>query len=193
MKGLSDALMYVFLIPLLSSFLFNLASTLTVVYSRRLGARSGQLISAILRDLLGLPLLGVAFALAAIQPVERLLQETGLLDGLGWLLIIIGVLQILWSLLVIRLKAAAPSTADGLVNTGPYAWVRHPLYVGVYFELAGASLVRPTWPILLSCLLSAGWLYAQAVLEEQDLRQRLPAYAGYMQRVPRFIPHFRKK
>jgi protein-S-isoprenylcysteine O-methyltransferase Ste14 len=96
------------------------------------------------------------------------------------------------ALAALRWRAAAPSVTDTLVRRGPYARVRHPLYDGVFCELAGAVLVRPTWPIALSCLLAAGWLEVQARLEEQDLRQRLPGYEDYMAQVPRFIPRLGK-
>jgi protein-S-isoprenylcysteine O-methyltransferase Ste14 len=181
-----------FLMPLFLSFIFNLASTFTAFYSRRLGARPGQLISAVLRNVLGLPLLGLAFVLAARQPTPRLLGESWLLDAAAWLLFILGTGLILWSLLAIRLQAAAPSVSDALVEHGLYAYVRHPLYDGVLLELGGAALVRPTWPMLLSCGLAAGWVIVQAWAEEQDLLQRLPGYKAYIQRVPRFVPRFWK-
>jgi protein-S-isoprenylcysteine O-methyltransferase Ste14 len=181
-----------FLIPLFLSFIFNLASTFTAVYSRRLGARPGQLISAVLRNVLGLPLLGLAFVLAARQPAPRLLGESWLLAAAAWVLFILGTGLILWSLLAIRLQAAAPSVSDALVQHGLYAYVRHPLYDGVFLELGGAALARPTWPMLLSCGLAAGWVIVQAWAEEQDLLQRLPGYRAYIQRVPRFVPRFWK-
>ncbi len=182
---------YLFLILLFLSFVCNGASAFTTAYSRRLGKRGGQLASTILRSVLGLPLLGVAFVLAAGQQAPRLVAPSSWIDAVGWFLIIVGVALILWSLAALRVPAAAPSMADALVRQGPYAFVRHPLYDGVYFELAGAFLLRPTWPLTLCCLLAAGWLMIQARLEERDLCLRLPGYSAYMAQVPRFIPRIR--
>lgn len=184
--------MAVFLIPLFLSFVFNLASTFTAAYSRRLGERRGQLLSAVLRNILGLPLLAVAFVLAARQPAPRLLPPAWWLDAAGWLFIAAGALLILWALRALRVPAAAPAAGDALVRHGPYAHVRHPLYLGVFCELAGGALLRPTWPILLSCLLTAGWVVAQARAEERDLLQRIPGYRAYMEQVPRFVPRLGK-
>jgi protein-S-isoprenylcysteine O-methyltransferase Ste14 len=184
--------MYLFLIPLLLAFISNIASAFTTAYSHYLGQRRGQLVSAILRNVLGMPLLGLAFVLAARWPSPRLLASWWGVDGLAALLLMAGAGLIVWALLALRARAAAPSLTDTLVRQGPYALVRHPLYDGVFCELAGAVLVRPTWPMTLSCLLAAGWLLIQARVEERDLQQRIASYRDYMAHVPRFVPHLRK-
>jgi protein-S-isoprenylcysteine O-methyltransferase Ste14 len=184
--------MFLFLIPLLLSFTCNIASAFTAVFSQRLGQGRGQQVSAVLRNALGMPFLGLAFVLAASQPAPRLFPDSIWVDTAGWLLLAAGVALIFWSLAAIRWRAAAPSMGDILVRHGPYAFVRHPLYDGVFSELAGAILVRPTSPILLSCLLTGVWVLIQARMEERDLLQRIPGYLAYMEQVPRFIPHLRK-
>lgn len=181
-----------FLIPLFLSYICNVASAFTTAYSRRLGQRRGQLTSAVLRDVLGLPLLGVAFVLAVSQPAPCLFDASGWLDAAGWAFMAAGAALALWSLATLRVPAVAPSVPDALVRRGPYARVRHPLYDGALGELAGVFLVRPTWPVLLSCLLTAGCLVVQARAEERDLCQRLAGYADYMAQVPRFIPRLGK-
>ncbi|MEW6718271.1 MAG: isoprenylcysteine carboxylmethyltransferase family protein [Chloroflexota bacterium] len=184
--------MYLFLILLLLSFICNISSAFTAAYSLRLGQRRGQLLSAVLRNVFGIPLLGVSFVLAARRPAPRLFAEVVWVDTVGGLLIIAGAVLILLALVVLRGRSAAPSMTDTLARHGLYAIVRHPLYDGVFCELAGAVLLRPTWPILLSCLLTAGWLVVQARAEEHDLVQRIPGYREYMAQVPRFIPRLRR-
>jgi protein-S-isoprenylcysteine O-methyltransferase Ste14 len=53
-------------------------------------------------------------------------------------------------------------------------------------------LVRPTWSVTLSCLLTAVWILVQARVEERDLQKPLSGYHAYMKQVPRFIPRLRK-
>jgi protein-S-isoprenylcysteine O-methyltransferase Ste14 len=171
------------------SFAFNVASAFTAAYSCHLGAWGGQLLSIVLRNVLGLPLLAVAFVLAARLPAPRLLPAYRLIGAAGWLLLLAGALLIIWALLALRWSAAAPSVGDILIRRGPYAYVRHPLYDGVFLELAGAALLWPAWPVLLSCLLTAGWVMLQVRAAEMDLRQRISAYRDYAEQVPRFIPH----
>jgi hypothetical protein len=48
--------MYFFLVPLLLGFAFTGASAFTAAYSRRFSERSGMIISALLCNLLGIPL-----------------------------------------------------------------------------------------------------------------------------------------
>jgi protein-S-isoprenylcysteine O-methyltransferase Ste14 len=52
------------------------------------------------------------------------------------------------------------------------------------------TLQIPTQTVGLTSLLGLIWVLLQTRCDEYDLLQRFPAYRTYMQRVPRFIPHF---
>jgi protein-S-isoprenylcysteine O-methyltransferase Ste14 len=78
---------------------------------------------------------------------------------------------------------------QSVVSTGPYAIVRHPMYAafGVY-ALGTALLLGSPWGIAGAALLVVLVAY-RAVLEERLLRERLPGYAGYANRVRyRLVP-----
>ena len=78
-----------------------------------------------------------------------------------------------------------------LAESGPYAHVRNPLYVGTLTVAAGFALASRRWE--LGLLFAAVFLliYLPVVeLEEQHLRSLFPEYASYAQRVPRLIPSF---
>jgi protein-S-isoprenylcysteine O-methyltransferase Ste14 len=78
-----------------------------------------------------------------------------------------------------------------LAESGPYAYVRNPLYVGTLTVAAGFALASRRWE--LGLLFAAVFLliYLPVVeLEEQHLRSLFPEYAGYAERVPPFIPNF---
>lgn len=79
--------------------------------------------------------------------------------------------------------------ADGqLVQTGPYRWIRHPMYTAVLlFSIGCAGFVATLLAGGLSlALLAVLWL--KAVLEERMMCQRHPAYRAYMTRTRRFLP-----
>ena len=88
---------------------------------------------------------------------------------------------------VVRLQEERGQT---VISTGPYAFVRHPMYVGIDAFVLGTPLLLGSWYALLLGLLLVGLLARRAVLEERTLRKELPGYAVYMARVKyRLIPY----
>lgn len=76
-----------------------------------------------------------------------------------------------------------------LAESGPYAYVRNPLYIGTLAVAAGFVMASRRWE--LGMLFAAVFLliYLPVVeLEEQHLRSLFPEYADYAKRVPRLLP-----
>ena len=85
-----------------------------------------------------------------------------------------------------------PRANARLVTTGPYAYVRHPLYVALIVFAAGVALGWNT-PIHWSAAVAlAIILDRKSRREEQLLRARFPAYESYAARTPRLVPRLRK-
>jgi protein-S-isoprenylcysteine O-methyltransferase Ste14 len=77
-----------------------------------------------------------------------------------------------------------------VVSTGPYRYVRHPMYATAALFLAGVSLLLGSWYGLLVALLLVVGVAFRAVQEERVLRAELPGYDAYMARVRyRLVPH----
>jgi protein-S-isoprenylcysteine O-methyltransferase Ste14 len=101
---------------------------------------------------------------------------------------------LLISLLGLALRAWAAGHLEKnrtLAKSGPYAYLRNPLYVGTLTVAAGFALASRRWE--LGLLFAAVFLliYLPVVeLEEQHLRSLFPEYANYAERVPPFFPHF---
>ncbi len=77
-----------------------------------------------------------------------------------------------------------------VIATGPYHYVRHPLYASVLFLFLGTPWLLGSWYGFLLVLLFLPILLVRAVLEERTLRQELPGYDDYMTRVKyRLIPY----
>lgn len=72
-----------------------------------------------------------------------------------------------------------PRTEGHLVQTGPYRWIRHPMYTSVLLLAAVASawLANLNGVVLWLALLAV--LIAKASLEERWLVQRYPDYQAY--------------
>jgi protein-S-isoprenylcysteine O-methyltransferase Ste14 len=77
-----------------------------------------------------------------------------------------------------------------LVTTGPYRWVRHPLYSSAALAIVGNSLVTANWFFFLAgCLTFLLLLLIRTRKEEQNLIARFgDDYRNYMQRTGRFVP-----
>jgi protein-S-isoprenylcysteine O-methyltransferase Ste14 len=84
--------------------------------------------------------------------------------------------------------AAADPTEGGLVTTGPYQFVRHPIYTAVcLFAFAGALAHVSVTAIGLALLVFVGAL-SRMLPEERLVRQRYPEYAEYAARTKRMLP-----
>jgi protein-S-isoprenylcysteine O-methyltransferase Ste14 len=92
--------------------------------------------------------------------------------------------------LALRAWAAGHLQKDSvLTDSGPYAWVRNPLYLGTLTAAAGFVIASRRWE--LGALFAAVFIFIYlpvVELEEQHLAALFPAYAGYAARVPKLIP-----
>jgi protein-S-isoprenylcysteine O-methyltransferase Ste14 len=79
-----------------------------------------------------------------------------------------------------------------LAESGPYAYVRNPLYLGTLLVAAGFVIASRRW--WLAILFGAVFLliYLPAIeLEEQHLRKLFPSFAAYAERVRALWPTLR--
>lgn len=77
-----------------------------------------------------------------------------------------------------------------VISTGPYRYVRHPMYGTVIIFIVGTTLLLGSWyGFLLGLILVVGITF-RAVQEERVLRAELPGYDAYMAQVKyRLIPY----
>ncbi len=77
-----------------------------------------------------------------------------------------------------------------LIETGPYAFVRHPIYTGLIIALLATAAIEATQVALLGALLIALGLWVKARAEERFLSTELApeTYESYRRRVPTLIP-----
>ena len=77
-----------------------------------------------------------------------------------------------------------------VISTGPYQYVRHPMYAGGLLLFLGTPLLLGSWYGLLLVLVVLPGCAVRAVLEERALREELPGYDAYMAQVKyRLIPY----
>ncbi|TAM60581.1 isoprenylcysteine carboxylmethyltransferase family protein [bacterium] len=126
------------------------------------------------------------FVLYVLLPGQRPVWRSPgmLLAALGAAAAVAGALQLGRSLT----PFPEPAQHGQLVESGIYAWVRHPIYAGVLLAaFGGAWATHSAGRALLSVALSL-FFDAKTRAEERRLARRFEGYAGYAGRVRKFIP-----
>lgn len=79
--------------------------------------------------------------------------------------------------------------AQIVVQDGPYAWVRHPMYLAIAVTFIGMSLALASWWALVPAAVNVGLFVYRTVREDEMLKQGLQGYAEYAKRVKfRLLP-----
>jgi protein-S-isoprenylcysteine O-methyltransferase Ste14 len=122
--------------------------------------------------------------------------ELDVLDPLRWVglaLVVIGVGFALWAIAALGrhydLELEIHRDHE-LVRTGPYRFVRHPIYAGLGLHFVGACLATGNLLLIAGTLLvTFPALYLRARTEERLLRERFgPAYDAYAREVGMLVP-----
>ena len=76
-----------------------------------------------------------------------------------------------------------------LVTSGPYAFVRHPIYTGLLFGFIGSAIALGQWRGIVAVAIAYLSLLRKYLLEERWMRERFgTAYADYSRRVKALVP-----
>jgi protein-S-isoprenylcysteine O-methyltransferase Ste14 len=111
-------------------------------------------------------------------------------------LMLVGLALTWWARIQLgRLWSSAITRKDEhrLVESGPYALVRHPIYTGIIIALVATAASEATLVALLGALTIAIGLWVKARAEERFLLTELgpDAYETYRRRVPMLVPFMR--
>jgi len=106
-----------------------------------------------------------------------------------WLSIAIGVVIACCGLIIRALASGQVKKDRELTTTGPYAYVRNPLYVGSILLGVGFTwAARDVW-IVVFLVIYFVLIYVPVIRGEQTyLRSQFAGYAEYTQRVPSLVP-----
>jgi protein-S-isoprenylcysteine O-methyltransferase Ste14 len=84
--------------------------------------------------------------------------------------------------------AAADPTAGGLVTTGPYAYLRHPIYASIIHFVWAGALDNYSWPVLAWAETVTAGAFIRMHVEEYLLKRKYPEYREYKKRAKKLIP-----
>ncbi len=130
------------------------------------------------------------WAFTLYEPLWRLPAEV------NWLMVAFGVGGFLfcwWARLHLgRLWSGTVTRKEGhhVVDSGPYAIVRHPIYSGLLAAVIATAAIKATPLAVLGVALISAALVMKGRLEEAFLGEELgrEAYASYRRRVPMLVP-----
>ncbi len=113
------------------------------------------------------------------------------LQGLGLMLLAVGGVFGTWGILALGKNLTAfPKPIEGgvLVTTGPYAYVRHPIYSGLILGTLGWALFRANLFGAALALVLFLFFDLKSRREERWLAEAYSGYAKYQGRVRKLIP-----
>jgi len=118
-------------------------------------------------------------------------DQTALVSIVGIALLLSGVLLFVTGAL--RLDAnftvvPYPKDQVTLIETGPFQFVRHPMYSGAIFLALGWALWVHSWLTLGYAMLLFVFFDIKSRREEQWLQAKFSGYAAYQKRVRKLIP-----
>ena len=108
------------------------------------------------------------------------------------LLVLIGFLFTWWARITLGrywARNVSRKADHRVIDTGPYALVRHPIYTGIILATVATALLKGTAVALVGVgVMTVGW-YVKARLEERFLHAELgEPYDAYKARVPMLVP-----
>jgi methyltransferase len=80
------------------------------------------------------------------------------------------------------------SAALGVVVAGPFRWVRHPNYLGVFVEMAAVPLIHTAWITALVAVAGNVWVLRNRLRVEEPMLEAHPQYREAMAGKARFLP-----
>jgi len=125
----------------------------------------------------------------------RLLPPGPLQVALGLVLLALGLAFTVWARVYLgRNWSGMVTVKEGheLIRSGPYAYVRHPIYTGLLVALLGSAVTRGELRALIGLGIVAGAFIRKLRIEERFMRELFPQqYQRYCAEVPALIPFTR--
>jgi protein-S-isoprenylcysteine O-methyltransferase Ste14 len=131
--------------------------------------------------------IGLVLAVAGLVMQQSLFAR----NEIGIAVQVLAVLLILWARLTFGRRSfhfAANPTEGGLVTTGPYRFLRHPIYSAVLYFLWIGVLSHLSAESLMLALIATAAIVVRMLMEERLLVKRYPEYKSYAARTKRIIP-----
>lgn len=122
----------------------------------------------------------------------RLWPPSSMAHGIGVALVIAGLAFTVWARVHLGRNWSGTVTVKQdheLIRSGPYAYVRHPIYTGLIAALLGITIASGTVHAAIGMAIIASSLVRKSRVEEDFMRATFPGeYQRYSAQVPALIP-----
>jgi protein-S-isoprenylcysteine O-methyltransferase Ste14 len=140
--------------------------------------------------LAGVSAVGV-FLIAGVLRGGSLAVHSLILGVIGALLFACGIALAVWARLHLGRNWGMPTSQRAepeLVTSGPYRFIRHPIYSGLLIAMLGTALVDNLIGLIVVAVLVAYFYYC-GIVEERNLSATFPeAYPEYRDRTKMLVP-----
>ena len=122
---------------------------------------------------------------------ERFIPASATLSAAGLAFVVAGLLITIWARVYLGGNWSGSITVKqghSLVRTGPYRYVRHPIYTGLLVAVLGTLLVVSEWRTVIAAALAVAALVVKSRLEEVRMRQTFPDYDDYRRHTAAIVP-----
>jgi protein-S-isoprenylcysteine O-methyltransferase Ste14 len=141
-----------------------------------------------------LPALGIVVAallLLHVGGVNKTEIHSPVLRAVGVILLVAGLGLCVWARINLGRNWGMPMTKKDdpeLVTSGPYRYVRHPIYSGLLLAIVGTAIATDLAWLVAAAIVGAYFFYSASV-EEKLMSSSFPdAYAEYRSRTKMLIP-----
>lgn len=133
----------------------------------------------------------VALVVIRLLHTGTLAVQSPVLKVIGLILFASGLALAIWARVYLGRNWGMPMTQRAepeLVTSGPYRFVRHPIYSGLLLALLGTALATNLYFLLVLVIVGAYFIYS-ATVEERTMNTSFPAdYPSYKAHTKMLIP-----
>ena len=118
-------------------------------------------------------------------------QSSGAVAGIGFVLFLAGLLVAIWARVYLGRNWGMPMSLKQdpeLVTSGPYRFIRHPIYSGILLAVLGTALVSGLYWLIILIAVGLYFIYSASQEEKIMLRQFPETYPVYMRKTKMLIP-----
>jgi protein-S-isoprenylcysteine O-methyltransferase Ste14 len=111
--------------------------------------------------------------------------------GIGILLFLSGLALAIWARLYLGRNWGMPMSLKQdpeLITSGPYHFIRHPIYAGILLALLGSALGGSVYWLIILIVMCTYFIYSATVEEKIMLNQFPKIYSTYKKQTKMLIP-----